>query len=194
MTTYSFKLNTIWNFNLFYISLQKMEIWKDIRGYEGLYQISNYGRVKNKHGKFIALRLDKGYLKTHLWKNGKAKWHLVHRLVYETFVGKILEGMQVNHIDEDKTNNVLSNLNLMTPKENSNWGTRNKRLGETFKTNGKRSKKVDQIDKVTGEVLASFQSTKEVERVLGYSHSNIGKCCNCEYKQAYNYVWKYQML
>lgn len=66
MTTYSFKLNTIWNFNLFYISLQKMEIWKDIRGYEGLYQISNYGRVKNKHGKCCNCEYKQAY--NYVWK------------------------------------------------------------------------------------------------------------------------------
>ena len=118
------------------------EIWKDIVGYEGLYQINNYGMVKaldhyvqqkNRWGQSM-IRIQKsrlmktqvnknGYVRLTLHKDGILKNHCVHRLVYEAFVGEIPDGMQVNHINEIKTDNRVENLNLMTPKENTNYGT-----------------------------------------------------------------------
>jgi hypothetical protein len=122
-----------------------MEKWRDIEGYEGLYQVSNFGRVrsldrvvfqKNRWGQLWKVTY-KGtilkqykqpyYLEVDLCKDGVKKHHLVHRIEYEAFNGKIPEGMQVNHINEIKTDNRLENLNLMTPSENINWGTRNER-------------------------------------------------------------------
>ena len=168
------------------------EIWKNIVGLED-YQISNLGRVKSvKFGKERFLKFgkdNKGYLHISLCKDGKQKWFLVHRLVYEAFVGEIPESMQINHIDEDKTNNRLDNLNLMTPKENSNWGTRTERQAEKM-TNGKCSKQVIQLS-LDGVELARFPSTMEVQRQLGFIQQNISRCCNGKRKQAYNYVWKY---
>ena len=113
------------------------EIWKDIVGYEGLYQVSNTGKIKslnyNHTGreKILKQRLfNRGYLYVGLWKNGKQKYFSVHRLEYEAFYGEIPKGMQVNHINEIKTDNRLENLNLMTPKENTNWGTAIQRRAE----------------------------------------------------------------
>lgn len=104
------------------------ETWKDIKGYEGLYKISNLGRIKNKRNKFkYPPTMDNGYKKVVLYKNGVLKNHLVHRLVWMTFNGEIPNDMQVNHIDENKENNCLWNLELMTPKENINYGTGVKR-------------------------------------------------------------------
>jgi hypothetical protein len=127
------------------------EIWRDIKGYEGLYQVSNLGRVKRicdsimigMYGQIIVryrnnniIKGFKGkrqndYWRVYLYKNGSRKKHLVHVLVYETFFGDIPEGMQVNHKDENKDNNSAFNLNLLTPKENCNWGTRNERITKT---------------------------------------------------------------
>ena len=119
------------------------EIWKDIEGYEGMYQVSslgnvrslnrivrhNYGGDAHKVGKLKTVSLSKrGYRFVSLYKNNTIKGFRVCRLVYAAFVGPIPEGMQVNHIDECKTNDAVWNLNLMTPKENSNWGTRNHRI------------------------------------------------------------------
>ena len=127
-----------------------MEIWRDIKGYEGLYQVSNYGKVRsldrttfansrwgkvrsmNFKGRIIKQFVGKnGYMKVSLCKDGKVHSKDVHRLVYEAFIREIVEGMQVNHIDENKTNNKVENLNLLTPKENSNWGTAIERMKKT---------------------------------------------------------------
>jgi len=127
-----------------------MEIWRDIEGYEGLYQVSNYGRVRsldrttfansrwgkvrsmNFKGRIIKQFVGKnGYMKVSLCKDGKVHSKDIHRLVYEAFIGEIVEEMQVNHIDENKTNNKVENLNLLTPKENTNWGTAIERMKKT---------------------------------------------------------------
>lgn len=119
------------------------EIWKNINNYKGLYQVSNLGRVKSLERivvcnqgkrvvkeKILKYNLDRyGYLSVVLCINGLCKRYTVHRLVYETFRGKAPYWMQVNHINEDKTDNRLCNLNIMTAKQNSNWGTRNERAG-----------------------------------------------------------------
>lgn len=199
-----------------------MEIWKDIKGYEGLYQVSNYGRVRSLDrvifvnnpcvgentpthlkGKILKQHIQVKYGKkrcqTILSKNGIKEEPIIARLVYKAFVGEIPEGMQINHIDEDPSNNFVWNLNLMTPKENSNYGTRNKRLGETFKLNGKLSQPLDQIDRISGEVLASYPSAKEAARQLGVGQCNISRCANGGFywkgkwfnvSKAYDFIWK----
>lgn len=195
-----------------------MEIWRDIKGYEGLYQVSNEGRVKalkkNVIGKGRNQYDDEHIIKQHkvvicgkerfqttLFKNGVRKYPTTARLVYETFIGEIPDGMQVNHIDEDPSNNNIENLNIMTPKENSNWGTRNQRLSETFKKNGKRSKSVLQYkDDV---LIAEYPSAREASRQLNVYQINISRCCNGGYfdkarkkwiniNQAYGFIWKYK--
>lgn len=114
--------------------------------------------------------------------------------------GEIPKGMQVNHIDENKLNNALSNLNLMTPKENCNWGTRNERLSKSKINNPKFSKPLAKINLETSEVVATFPSIREVERQFGYDHTTIYRCCNGGFyrkgkwiniTQAYDFGWKF---
>ena len=124
----------------------KTEIWMPVLGYEGLYEVSSEERVRSldrwivnggkkqfRKGKQMSLNNCRGYIIIGLHKDGGMKQHQLHRLVYEAFIGTIPNGMQVNHIDENKANNRVSNLNLLTPKENSNWGTRTKRIAEVLK-------------------------------------------------------------
>ena len=127
-----------------------MEEWKDIKGYERLYQVSNEGNVKSVDrivaansrwgsaremlfkSKMIKQFLGmNGYMKVSLSKNGVIKSKDVHRMVYEAFCGTIDNDLQVNHKDECKTNNKLENLELLTPKENTNYGTHNERMKES---------------------------------------------------------------
>ena len=102
------------------------EIWKDIEGYEGLYQISNLGRIySNISNKILALRKNKrGYSQINLYKDGGRTMFSIHRLVAQTFIPNPENKPQVNHIDEDKTNNRVDNLEWVTSKENNNHGTR----------------------------------------------------------------------
>ena len=108
----------------------KTEIWKDVLGYEGLYQVSNLGQVKSlnyRHtGKEAILKPGlggTGYYGVILCKNGKKKRFSVHRLVVMAFIGPIPKGMVVNHISECQTDNRLENLEICTQKENINHGT-----------------------------------------------------------------------
>lgn len=148
------------------------EIWKDIPGYEGLYQVSDYGRVRSLwYGKIKVLKPGnhRGYYVVKLCKNGKKKHHSIHRLVVETFIGPIPKRMVVNHKNENKLDNRLDNLEIVTPKENANWGTgierRTKKLiGNTFG-----SKKIELIKQNTDTKL-SFNSAIEASAFFGYNH------------------------
>lgn len=174
----------------------KNEIWLPVEGYEGLYEVSNEGRVRslnyNKTGETKILKPEesKGYLRVKLCKNRKVKRFLVHQLVAQAFVPNIFNLDVVNHINEVKSDNRAENLMWVTQKENCNWGTRNKRVFEKT-TNGKLSKTVYQFSK-DGEFIREWPSTKEVERVLGYFHTNISSCCLGKRKSANGFVWQYK--
>lgn len=181
------------------------EIWKDIKGFEGLYRVSNLGRVKSlerfrkgENDSLVSVKerilkpwiTHNGYYLVGLCKNSIRKMYLVHRLVWITFNGQIPEGYEVNHINEVKSNNRLENLNLMTHKENTNWGTGIERRAKK-RINGKCSKVVLQFD-LNDNFIKEYQSAHQVERELGFANSNIIKCCNGKRKTAYNYKWKYK--
>ena len=170
------------------------EVFKDIEGYEGLYQVSNLGNVKalgnggsNSKEKFLKPQKDKGgYLKVNLCKEGKVKMCKIHRLVAQAFIPNPKNLPQVNHKDEDKQNNAASNLEWCTHFYNINYGTRNQRAAVICTNNPKRSKQVLCLE--TGII---YPSTHQVERQLGFAQGNISSACNGRYKQAYGFHWKY---
>lgn len=169
------------------------EIWIGVPNCEKVYQVSSLGRVKSlKYGKERILKpyVNKGgYLRVNLHLNGKNKHYLVALLVWSAFNGPIPEGMQINHINEDKTDNRLENLNLMTPKENSNWGTRTSRQTQKM-INGKTSKRVFQYD-LEGNLIKEWESAHQVERETAFSFQNISACCLGKCKTIGGYVWRY---
>lgn len=119
------------------------EKWLDIKDYEGLYQISNLGKVKslekkagfsNRKERILKQHLDKdGYVKVYLCKNNKVKFLSIHRLIAEAFIPNPNNLPQINHKDENKANNKIENLEWCTCKYNINYGTRTKRQKETIK-------------------------------------------------------------
>ena len=128
-----------------------MEEWKSIPGYEGLYEISSYGRVKSleisyvrkngvmDHKPEIILKPKnngKGYSVVCLYKNKKHKYCLIHRLVAQTFIPNPDNLPMINHKDEDKTNNSVDNLEWCTAKYNSNYKDVQKRRSQRMKENG----------------------------------------------------------
>lgn len=165
--------------------------------------------IITKDGKIFSKYYNK-YLNGNLCCNGyyyvrlkcidiKCRLFLLHRVIWFYFNGDILEGMQVNHIDEDKTNNALSNLNLMTPKENNNWCTHNKRMAASIskalkgrkhsaehnlkvalaqQNDPNKSKPLIQINLTTGEIIKEWLSVNDVSRNTNYSQGSISNCCN----------------
>ena len=127
----------------------------------------------------------RGYLLVGLTDNeGNRKKYQLHRVVYETFSGSpIPNNLQCNHISEDKMDNRFCNINLMSPKQNSNWGTRNTRMAKAL------SKQVGAFNK-NGELVMVFKSTMEAQR-NGFHSGCISMCCRGKLKTHKGYTWKY---
>ena len=175
----------------------KGEIWKDIEGWEGYYMVSNLGRVKSlnykrtgKEGILKAMKNRDGYLQVMLHRDGKGKMYTVHKLVASAFCDNPHGFKEVNHLDEDKTNNSIENLEWCSRSYNNNYGTRNQRSAENRRNDPNRSKPVIAIDKVSGLIL-EFPSTKEAERVLRIDQSSITKCCKGKLNSCGDFYWMY---
>lgn len=178
-----------------------IEEWKDIENYEGLYQISNLGRVKslnyNHTGKERLLKPGNnrcGYLYVNLWKNGKVKKMTVHRLVAQAFLENPTNLPEVNHIDENKENNKVENLEWCDRKYNMNHGTRNERVSKSMI--GKLINRKDQsiqIDQFTksGIYVKTWLSSMDAQR-NGYTQPSIIACCKGKLKSHAGYIWKYR--
>ena len=156
------------------------------------YEVYEDGRIWSYYtNKFLKPGTNKfGYQQVVLTDNeGKQKRYQVHRIVYETFSGSpIPEGLQVNHIDENKENNNITNLNLMTCKENNNYGTRTDRAIKSLTNNPKLSKSVGAYK--DGELLMTFLSTKEAHR-NGFDSGHISACCRGKKKTHKGFEWRY---
>lgn len=176
-----------------------MEEWKDIEGYEGLYQVSNKGRVRSlnynhtRKVKNLSLVVVKnGYIIVGLVKNGKTTRKYVHRLVAETFIPNPNHYGCVNHKNEDKTLNSVENLEWCDHRYNDNYGTRNDRIRTFARNREDQSKKVYQYT-LDGDLVRIYQSTRECGR-QGFQQSNVQRCCTGEHKQHKGYKWSYKPL
>ena len=169
------------------------EIWKDVENYEGLYQVSNFGRVKSfprngtiKQEKILKQTIDNnGYLIVGLHKNNKAKKVCVHWLVANAFIPKEKKYKVINHIDGNKFNNKLSNLERCTQSHNIKESYR---LGLEISPN---EKKILQYD-LKGNFIKEWKSGSEASRQLNVFQSNISACCRGLRKQANGFVWKFK--
>lgn len=177
-----------------------MEIWKDIKGYEGFYQISNLGRVRSldryvncligikalRKGKILTQNYNnKGYKRVSLCKNGKHKNFQVHRLVAEAFIPNPDHLPCINHKDEDKTNNHVDNLEWCSVEYNSNYGTAIERRSE------KRKVPILQYDN-QGNFIREWNSASDAYRELGIYQQDISRCCKGIRKSACGYIWIYK--
>jgi hypothetical protein len=171
------------------------EIWKDIKGYEGIYQISTLGNIKSsprkgtKGGLLNASEDKDGYLCIGLNKNGKRKTFKVHRLVAMTFIPNIFDLQEVNHKDENPSNNHVENLEWCTNEYNVRYGTAIMRIR---KTQLKRAKAVLQLDK-DGNVLGKFLSLERAAEAMGCCTQLIQRVCNnkphCYTAKGYRWQW-----
>lgn len=160
-----------------------MELWKDIKGYEGLYQVSNLGRVK-RDGKLLNLNTNTyGYKHITLSKCNVQKTVLVHKLVAMAFIDNPLGMPQINHKDGNKNNNSVSNLEWVTQGINNR---------HAIQTNLRRARKIQLVDG-EGNVSKVFNNRMEINEYLGRDvcQDLITRCCNGQRKTAYGYVWRY---
>lgn len=165
-----------------------MEFWKDIPGYEGLYQVSNYGRVKRyfKNGKenFLVGKKDKdGYTWVILSKNQRKKYIHVHRLVADAFVPNTEDKPQVNHKDRNKQNNSANNLEWVTCSEN---------MLHTFATGRKIHRRPIVQYTRNMEFVSLWDSIREAGQALKIAESNINACCHNRFPTAGGYIWRYR--
>ena len=158
------------------------EIWRDIKGYEGKYMVSNLGRVKslnyNKTGKEKILKgVDngRGYLILNLYRGGKGKTCRINRLVAQAFIENPQNLPEVNHKDEDRTNNRVDNLEWCTTQYNVEYS---------------QAKAVIGINKVSG-LIVEFPSLMEASRQTGIDQGNICHCLKGRQKSAGGYYWHY---
>lgn len=172
-------------------------MWKEVKGYENLYIVNDIGEIKSvarKGTKGTVLKQDinkNGYKTVTLSKDGKRKTLLVHRVVFYSFYPHTSNDLQINHKNENTLDNNLSNLEAITQLENLNYGTRNKRISKSNTNRTDCSKKIMCKIYLTDEIVGEFDSTKEVERVLGVNHSHVSKCCKGKYKQCNGYKFEY---
>ena len=172
------------------------EIWKDIKEYEGLYQVSNLGNIKSlrklRNGTNVILkekllkpgRLKYGHLSVVLTKNRITKTFRVHRLVAEAFIPNPNNYPVINHKDENPSNNAITNLEWCTIKYNTNYGTAIQRRTES------KSIPINQYD-LQGTFIKRWKSAKEIEDTLNYAHGSICKCCRNKLKKFKGFIWRY---
>ena len=174
---------------------QPNEIWRDIKGFEGFYQVSNLGRVKSiacrrlsgrdKGGDFAIAQTEhimtpvvseSGYLKIVLRNNSRAFKTSVHRLVATAFISNPKNLQFVNHINENKKDNIAENLEWCTHSYNCNYGTRSNRQSKAMKNHASLSIPVIKLTK-EGVEIERYPSISEASRKNGINVSNIANCC-----------------
>lgn len=165
-----------------------IEIWKDIEGYEGMYQVSNMGRVRsldrvkpNSGGQIAKGDFKQfgdnghGYKIVNLYKNNKSHMKYVHRLVASAFIPNPNNFPIINHKDEDKSNNRCENLEWCTQKYNANYGTHTRRVKESYITNGN-NRPIDVYD-MNGVFLKTFDCSNEVCKELWIYRRGLYLAC-----------------
>lgn len=180
-----------------------VEEWRPVRGYEGLYEVSDWGNVRSvdriiktkkgeRHykGKIIQFfKKEDDYLVCSLYYKGKVKRARVNRLVAEAFIPNPENKNVVDHINGERTNNRVENLRWCTQQENNNFEL----YREKKKNNPLISKSVYQYDS-NNNLINIFPSTKEVERKLGIHSSTVSKWCLGKCNDKKGYKWSFNPL
>lgn len=181
------------------------EIWKPIKDFEKLYEVSNQGRIRsldrkvprgnhslNIKGRILKPENDKdGYKLVSLSKNGIEKMQKVHRLVAQAFLPNINNYPHVNHKDENKSNNCVENLEWCDAGYNNNYGNHNDNMKKCM--NARYGKAVNQY-KINGTFIRSYESTRLAGRMTGIDYCSIRRCCQGLNKTAGGYLWSYKNI
>ena len=194
------------------MSKQQLEIWKDVPDFERLYEVSNFGRVrskdrvlpyiskKGKHctscrkGKLLTAKVVDGkYLQVVLCNNHTRKNMKVHRLVAMAFLPNPNGYLEVNHKDENKLNNHVSNLEWCDRKYNANYGTVARRISDKMLNREDTSRPVCQYS-LDGKLIRVYESTNEAQRCTGIDHAHISRCCygKKRNKTVGGFIWKFK--
>lgn len=178
--------------------MESNEFWKDVSGYEGLYQVSNKGQIKSicshvrlqngelmlKKPHILKPQSRNGYKCVNLFKDGKSRTLNIHRLVAEAFVPNPQNYPVVNHKDEDKANNIVGNLEWCSHAYNLNYKSAQRRRAIS------QGKAVCQFDK-NGVLIARYPTLSDACRSTGINFRNISLCCKNKRKTAGGYYWVY---
>lgn len=181
------------------------EVWQDIPDYEGLYQASTYGRIKslerlcvNGKGRerkvpeaILKQAISKnGYLIVRLSNNGVVKNYRAHRLIALTFIANPLKYPCVNHKSEIRHENSVGNLEWCSYEYNVNYGTCKEKISKSHLNHPSVCKAVNQYN-MEGNIIATYISSHEIQRICGYDNGNIRACCKGKLKTAYGYIWRF---
>lgn len=174
--------------------METAEIWKDVEGYEGLYKVSNRGEIYSlyKH-KMLRWKINnRKYRSVGLYKNGKIKYLLVHRLVAFHFVPNPDGLPQVNHKDENKDNNFADNLEWCTNHYNALYGTRVERTttNRSYRQSRERMKRKVVGYPVNGGEPIYLDAIKDAVN-YGFSKNGVKNCCLGEIREHKGYIWSY---
>lgn len=186
------------------------EIWKPVVDFENYYEVSSLGNVRtidryacDKNGKYRHIKLKQitkqidrsGYYKVDIKNDVERKTIAIHRLVAQAFLPNSENKPCVNHIDGNKLNNSITNLEWATYSENNkhaiDTGLRKSPWTGKFGLNNPVSKPVYQLDKM-GNIINNFVNAREAENITGISHKHISCCCNGKRKTTGGYCWKFQ--
>lgn len=182
-----------------------METWKPVKGYEGLYEVSDLGNVASLNYRGTGTRRNltpkvncSGRLWVDLWKGGKPSHRLIHRLVGEAFIPNPNDYPQINHIDENTKNNRVENLEWCTGSQNVRAWLKNhpdarknaRRKSGTHYCVERNKHKIIQ-SKLDGELVRIWDYAIDAKRCFGYHTTSIWECCEGKRKTAYGYKWQY---
>lgn len=162
------------------------EIWKPIKGFEGEYEISNFGQVKSLKTNIILhqYKYRGGYLEVHLRQHSKKFHKKIHRLVAEAFIPNPNNYPEVNHKDENKKNNRFDNLEWCTHQYNNTYN------GKHIKGGEKTRKPVSQFD-LDGNFIKEYVSQTEASKQTDITQGTISNCALGHQKQAGGYIWRF---